>query len=244
MEINYRLTKFEGPLDLLLHLLDKSQIAIEDIFVSDITEQYLEYIQSLPEINMESASEFLATAAMLLEIKSRSLLPKPPKPSEDEEDPEQVLIRRLKEYKQIKENAEILRVREGQVEGMYFKMPEEMCFNERFEIEDVSLDALMKALDDVIARINNKKNIPAVREIRRDVFTIKDKMSYIKQRLNIRKSVRFDELFAQDKTKSEVVTTFLAMLELWKNHYLKITQNELFADIVVIKTESEISGDQ
>ena len=121
MELNFKLTEFEGPLDLLLHLIDKAQIAIEDIFVSDITEQYLEYVNTLPEINMESASEFLATAAMLLEIKSRRLLPKPPKPEEDEEDPEQVLIRRLQEYKRIKENAVILRAREGELEGMYFK---------------------------------------------------------------------------------------------------------------------------
>ena len=131
MELNFKLTEFEGPLDLLLHLIDKAQIAIEDIFVSDITEQYLEYVNTLPEINMESASEFLATAAMLLEIKSRRLLPKPPKPEEDEEDPEQVLIRRLQEYKRIKENAVILRAREGELEGMYFKKPQEYCFDER-----------------------------------------------------------------------------------------------------------------
>lgn len=243
MELSFKLEKFEGPLDLLLHLLDKSQIAIEDIFVSDITEQYLEYIGSLPELNMDSASEFLATAAMLLEIKSRRLLPKPPKPEEEQEDPEQTLIRRLREYKEIKENAEILRVREGQFEGMYFKKPEEYCFNERFELEDVSLDALIKALDDIVARISSKKQLPAVREIRRDVFTIKDKIKYIKQRISSRKSIRFDELFARDRTKAEVVTTFLAMLELWKNHYIRITQNELFSEIIVIKTEENSSGD-
>ena len=118
-----------------------------------------------------------------------------------------------------------------------------MCFNDRFEIEDVSLDALMKALDDVIARVNKAKQIPAVREIRRDVYTIKDKMSFIKERLAVRKSILFSELFSQDRSKSEVVTTFLAMLELWKNHYLRITQNELFSEIIVIKTESERSGD-
>ena len=212
MELNFKLTEFEGPLDLLLHLIDKAQIAIEDIFVSDITEQYLKYVNTLPEINMESASEFLATAAMLLEIKSRRLLPKPPKPEEDEEDPEQVLIRRLQEYKRIKENAVILRAREGELEGMYFKKPQEYCFDER--------------------------QLPAVREIRRDTFTIKDKINYIRQRLSIRKSLRFDELFAHDRTRGEVVTTFMAMLELWKNRYLSITQNELFSDIIVTKTEA------
>ncbi len=238
MELNFKLTEFEGPLDLLLHLIDKAQIAIEDIFVSDITEQYLEYVNTLPEINMESASEFLATAAMLLEIKSRRLLPKPPKPEEDEEDPEQVLIRRLREYKRIKENAVILRAREGELEGMYFKKPQEYCFDERFELEDVSMEALMKALENVIARLNSKRQLPAVREIRRDTFTIKDKINYIRQRLSIRKSLRFDELFAHDRTRGEVVTTFMAMLELWKNRYLSITQNELFSDIIVTKTEA------
>lgn len=238
MELNFKLTEFEGPLDLLLHLIDKAQIAIEDIFVSDITEQYLEYVNTLPEINMESASEFLATAAMLLEIKSRRLLPKPPKPEEDEEDPEQVLIRRLQEYKRIKENAVILRAREGELEGMYFKKPQEYCFDERFELEDVSMEALMKALENVIARLNSKRQLPAVREIRRDTFTIKDKINYIRQRLSIRKSLRFDELFAHDRTRGEVVTTFMAMLELWKNRDLSITQNELFSDIIVTKTEA------
>ena len=238
MELNFKLTEFEGPLDLLLHLIDKAQIAIEDIFVSDITEQYLEYVNTLPEINMESASEFLATAAMLLEIKSRRLLPKPPKPEEDEEDPEQVLIRRLQEYKRIKENAVILRAREGELEGMYFKKPQEYCFDERFELEDVSMEALMKALENVIARLNSKRQLPAVREIRRDTFTIKDKINYIRQRLSIRKSLRFDELFAHDRTRGEVVTTFMAMLELWKNRSLSITQNELFSDIIVTKTEA------
>ena len=187
---------------------------------------------------MESASEFLATAAMLLEIKSRRLLPKPPKPEEDEEDPEQVLIRRLQEYKRIKENAVILRAREGELEGMYFKKPQEYCFDERFELEDVSMEALMKALENVIARLNSKRQLPAVREIRRDTFTIKDKINYIRQRLSIRKSLRFDELFAHDRTRGEVVTTFMAMLELWKNRYLSITQNELFSDIIVTKTEA------
>ena len=134
-------------------------------------------------------------------------------------------------------------MREGQVEGMYFKKPEEYCFNERFELEDVSLDALIKALDDIVARISSKKQLPAVREIRRDVFTIKDKIKYIKQRISSRKSIRFDELFARDRTKAEVVTTFLAMLELWKNHYIRITQNELFSDIIVIKTEENSGGD-
>ena len=244
MELNFKLTEFEGPLDLLLHLIDKAQIAIEDIFVSDITEQYLEYVNTLPEINMESASEFLATAAMLLEIKSRRLLPKPPKPEEDEEDPEQVLIRRLQEYKRIKGNAVIRRSREGELEGMYFKKPQEYCFDERFELEDVSMEALMKALENVIARLNSKRQLPAVREIRRDTFTIKDKINYIRQRLSIRKSLRFDELFAHDRTRGEVVTTFMAMLELWKNRYLSITQNELFSDIIVTKTEAAEGGVQ
>ena len=143
--MEFKLKQFEGPLDLLLHLINKSKIAVEDIFVSDITEQYLEYMDALSEPDMDSASEFLAMAALLLEIKSRSLLPKPPSPAEDEEDPQQLLIRRLKEYKQIKENSQKLRENEHMLEGRYYKLPQELIFDKRFELSEASLETLMEA---------------------------------------------------------------------------------------------------
>lgn len=229
--MEFKLKQFEGPLDLLLHLINKSKIDVEDIFVSDITEQYLEYMDALTEPDMESASEFLSMAALLLEIKSRSLLPKPPAPAEDEEDPQQLLIRRLKEYKEIKENSEQLRHNESLLEGRYYKLPQEMNFVERFELSDISMDALMEAFQEVLARLERKRIPDAVREIRRDMFSVKEKISYIKRRLSDKKQLTFYSLFEGDSSREEVIATFLALLELCKRRFLLIRQTGLFSDI-------------
>ena len=111
MERTFRLGDFDGPLDLLLTLVNKAQIDIREIFVHEITEQYLEIVRNAPDLNMEEASDFLVVAATLIEIKSRAMLPRPPEPKEGEEDPEEELIRRLEEYKRYKESAVNLRGR-------------------------------------------------------------------------------------------------------------------------------------
>ncbi len=232
MELQLKLNQFEGPLDLLLHLLDKDKIDIKDIFVSDITEQYLKYIENIAEFDMENASEFLTVAAHLLEIKSRSLLPKPAPLEEGEEDPEQALIRRLTEYKMYKEAGEKLHDLEEENLKVYYKLPEEINMQERIELEDMKLDALMAAFGEVLKRFENK-TVKKQREIRRDTYTVKGKMAYIRRRLSSKKEMSFFDMFEDDGNKSEVVTTFAAMLELWKNHYLKLEQKENFGDILV-----------
>ncbi len=232
MELQLKLNQFEGPLDLLLHLLDKDKIDIKDIFVSDITEQYLKYIENIAEFDMENASEFLTVAAHLLEIKSRSLLPKPAPLEEGEEDPEQALIRRLTEYKMYKEAGEKLHDMEEENLKVYYKLPEEINLQQRIELEDMKLDALMEAFGEVLKRFENK-TVKKQREIRRDTYTVKGKMAYIRRRLSSKKEMSFFDMFEDDGNKSEVVTTFAAMLELWKNRYLKLTQKENFGDILV-----------
>ena len=232
MELQLKLNQFEGPLDLLLHLLDKDKIDIKDIFVSDITEQYLKYIENIAEFDMENASEFLTVAAHLLEIKSRSLLPKPAPLEEGEEDPEQALIRRLTEYKMYKEAGEKLHDLEEENLKVYYKLPEEINMQQRIELEDMKLDALMEAFGEVLKRFENK-TVKKQREIKRDAYTVKGKMAYIRRRLASKKEISFFDMFEDDGNKSEVVTTFAAMLELWKNAYLKLTQKENFGDILV-----------
>lgn len=232
MELQLKLNQFEGPLDLLLHLLDKDKIDIKDIFVSDITEQYLKYIENIAEFDMENASEFLTVAAHLLEIKSRSLLPKPAPLEEGEEDPEQALIRRLTEYKMYKEAGEKLHDLEEENLKVYYKLPEEINMQQRIELEDMKLDALMEAFGEVLKRFENK-TVKKQREIRRDTYTVKGKMAYIRRKLSSKKEMSFFDMFEDDGNKSEVVTTFAAMLELWKNRYLKLTQKEHFGDILV-----------
>ena len=123
MAVHIRLKQFDGPLDLLLHLIGKAKIDLKDIFVSEITEQYIEAVHSAPDFDMDEASEFVAMAALLLEIKSRSLLPKPPK--EDEEDPEQLLLQRLIAYKQFKETAQRMAEFEKNAREVFGKLPEE-----------------------------------------------------------------------------------------------------------------------
>lgn len=232
MELQLKLNQFEGPLDLLLHLLDKDKIDIKDIFVSDITEQYLKYIENIAEFDMENASEFLTVAAHLLEIKSRSLLPKTAPLEEGEEDPEQALIRRLTEYKMYKEAGEKLHDMEEENLKVYYKLPEEINMQQRIELEDMKLDALMEAFGEVLKRFENK-TVKKQREIRRDTYTVKGKMAYIRRRLSSKKEMSFFDMFEDDGNKSEVVTTFAAMLELWKNRYLKLQQKENFGDILV-----------
>ena len=239
MELQLKLSQFEGPLDLLLHLLERDKIDIKDIFVSDITEQYLNYVADLSQLDMENASEFLTVAAHLLEIKSRSLLPKPVPLEEGEEDPEQALIRRLTEYKLYKEAGEKLHDMEEENLKAYYKLPEEMHLQERIELEDMKLDALMQAFREVLRRVESKVP-PRQREIRRDTYTVKGKMAYIRRRLASKKEVSFFDLFEEDGIKSEVVTTFSAMLELWKNRYLNLTQTENFGDIIVRLNVEEI----
>ncbi len=232
MELQLKLNQFEGPLDLLLHLLDKDKIDIKDIFVSDITEQYLAYISDINEFDMENASEFLTVAAHLLEIKSRSLLPKPAPLEEGEEDPEQALIRRLTEYKMYKEAGEKLHDLEEENLKVYYKLPEEINMQERIELEDMKLDALMAAFGEVLKRFENK-SVKKQREIKRDAYTVKGKMSFIRRKLSSQKEMSFFDMFEDDGNKSEVVTTFAAMLELWKNRFLKLEQKENFGDITV-----------
>ena len=216
-----QLQDFEGPLDLLLHLISRAKVRIEDIFVSEITEQYLASIEDLSGLDMDTASEFLQMAATLLEIKSRALLPKPPK-TEEEEDPEAVLMRRLEEYRRIKEAGKVARI------------PLEMVTETRIELNQMSLQALQEAFLRVLLRAERNEVVqPATRRIERDTFTIGECMLQIRRRVMLYKRVEFFDLFPQDATRSEIVTTFLAMLELLKANQIHITQEDIYASIVI-----------
>ena len=154
MAVYISLRQFEGPLDLLLHLITKAKIDIKDIFVSEITEQYLDSMRGLDELDMDTASEFLTMAATLLEIKSRALLPRPPaEPEDGEETPEQALIRRLEEYKLYKESAGRMKEFEQAAMQVFSKLPEEYPLPPQpVELTGLSMDALVRALERIIPR--------------------------------------------------------------------------------------------
>ena len=228
------LKQFDGPLDLLLTLISNAKVDIQDIFVSEITEQYLESMRLVDELDMDSASEFLQMAATLLEIKSRAMLPKPPKPEEEGAlSPEEELIRQLTEYKQFKEISARMHQLEEEARALMTKLPEEYPLPPpTIEITGLTLDKLSKAFARVLLRAeeNERSENMASREIRRDAFTVAGCMARIARRLR-GGPARFAEMFAEDYTREEVITMFLAMLELAKLNRLHIEQSGAYDEI-------------
>ena len=230
------LKEFDGPLDLLLTLISNAKIDIHDIFVSQITEQYLETMSLVDELDMDSASEFLEMAATLLEIKSRAMLPKPPKPEDpDELSPEEALIKQLEEYRQFKEVSSRMKQLEEEARALLTKLPEEYPLPPpNIEITGLTLDKLIKAYRKVLERAERAEadDRMASREIRRDSFTIAGCMARISRSLR-RGPCRFSELFGEDFTKQEVVTMFLALLELIKLNRLHVKQDAAYEEITL-----------
>lgn len=236
--VKFRLDKFEGPLDLLLHLIKDAKIDIKDIFISTITEQFLEYINEFTEMPIEKVGDFIEMAATLIEIKSKKLLPPPPKEDEEEEDPEKKLIRQLEEYKLFKEQSEILSSFED-VNSLY-KEPEPLAGGYRYELKDFSLDKLLDAFANIMHKVEQRAIVPEAKEIVKDRFTVAQKMADIKDKLLQNDKIVFSELYQDDYSKSEVINTFLALLELLKTQIIKVVQTDIFSDIFIEKNDDII----
>lgn len=230
------LSQFEGPLDLLLHLITRAKVDIKDIFVSEITEQYLASLEGIDELDMDVASEFLTMAATLLEIKSRALLPRPPEPTEEgEETPEQALIRRLEEYKLYKESAGKMKDFEKAAMQVFSKLPEEYPLPPQpVELTGLSLDGLVRALERIIARQTQTEEPGRVfRAITRDRFTIEQCTFNLTSRLR-KGPVLFTDMLSDQVTRDEIVSYFMAMLELLKLGKLHAEQEQAFDDILIL----------
>ncbi|MDD6884083.1 MAG: segregation/condensation protein A [Eubacteriales bacterium] len=228
------LKQFDGPLDLLLSLIGDAKIDIKDIFVSQITEQYLATMALVEELDMDAASEFLQMAATLVEIKSRSMLPKPPKPEvEGELTPEEKLILQLEEYRRFKEVSQRMHVLEEEARLYITKLPEEYPLPPpNIEITGLTLDRLTKAFLRVLQRERSTaaEEFRASREVRRDSFTVAGCMSRIAGRLR-KGRFRFGDLFAPDYSREEIITTFMALLEMVKLGRVRVSQEGAYEDI-------------
>lgn len=236
VDYSTKLDNFEGPLDLLLHLIKEAKIEIKDIFVSQVTEQYLEYIASLDTIDVEKASEYLNMAATLVEIKSKALLPKPEEFFEDIEDPEQALIRQIEEYKLFKETSEKLKKQENT--DRFYKEPDKTAGDVKIVYKDFNLEGLVAAFSKLLLKADAmKRERDQQKEIPKDVFTVAEKVVFIRETLLKRESMSFFELFTEYYTRNELITTFQAMLELLKWQYIKVEQNDVFDDITIILRE-------
>lgn len=230
---------FEGPLDLLLHLIKKSKMEIFDIEISEITNQYLNYIKSMTDMNLDIASEYLVMASELIEMKSKKLLPKSEEKEEDEEveDPEVVLKRRLVEYQKYKESTNVFRDLEKNRLSYYTKAPESLKKYSLEKLEnDGSVDVydLLNAFQKLLER--QEFNKPKNTKIARKELSVKERIVKIRDILRVNKRVNFVELF-DDFSKPYVVVTFLSVLEMVKSREINIKQDNNFSDIYIERVD-------
>ena len=245
MAIAFHLKQFDGPLDLLLHLISKAKIEPQDIFVSEITEQYIQLLHQADDFDMEEASEFIQMAALLVEIKSRRLLPKPPKEAEQEDDPEQVLIHQLEAYKQFKESASRMAEFEKCALDIFGKLPEELPPPEPIiEWHGLTLEGLWKALLSVTDRKPREVTDSVIfrtRDIHRDMFSVDECIETIQSQVKFGKR-EFSSFFSTNPTREEAVTLFLAMLELLKQGKIHVAQDATFGRMIVYPGPGKIKA--
>ena len=249
MGINVKLQVFEGPLDLLLHLIDKNKVNIYDIPIVMITEQYMEYVDQMDKEDLDVVSEFLVMAATLLDIKSRMLLPKEVNEDGEEEDPRSELVRQLLEYKLFKYMSYELKDRQIDAEKAFYKEPsipkEVTAYRPKLNLDelvgDTTLIKLNAIFQDVLRRQEDK--IDPIRskfgKIEKEEVSLEEKMDFLTDYAASHKHFSFRGMLTASSSKVEVIVTFLAILELMKTGKLTIVQEHIFDDI---RIESRIAA--
>ncbi len=245
-QISLKLPLFEGPLDLLLHLVRQNRVEITDIPIALITDQYLQYLRMMEEMNLEIASEFLVMATTLIEIKSRTLLPKPPKLQDDEEleDPRAELAARLEEYGRYKAAVETLKAWEQDRLLWFFRNPENAGADYELPLEEgeMTSDWLARALDKLLSDAMEDE-APPTTIVPKKRISLRIRMVEVWRRVSSvghGKRVRFRELLDEKYNRWDVVITFLSMLELLKQGKLMVEQQETFGEIELMMREEEI----
>ncbi len=237
-EIVYHLEDFDGPIDLLLTLIKAAKIAIEDIFISDVTSQYVEIIKNTPkdELDFDYAGEFITMAAELVYLKSVRTLPR-----EDEEeggddiDERQLLINKIKEYALLKEKS--LKLQEMETINRFYRAPVFTDKDYRVALINFSLPKLVAAYAQVLANAERRGQEIIPKKVVKDRFSVHDQMEHIRQIIAIEHEMQFTDLFEPDYDKSDIVTTFLAVLELLKYGRLRAKQDEVFGAITIYSVE-------
>ena len=243
MGINVKLQVFEGPLDLLLHLIDKNKVNIYDIPIAMITEQYMEYVNQMDKEDLNVVSEFLVMAATLLDIKSRMLLPKEVNEEGEEEDPRAELVEKLLEYKLFKYMSYELKDRQMDAEKSFYKRPTVPKEVEAYRppvdlnelIGDTTLAKLNAIFQDVLKRQEEK--VDPIRskfgKIEKEEINIEDHMIFLEEYAMLHKKFSFRKVLENGSGKSYVIVTFLGILEMMKTGKFTIEQDKLFDDIII-----------
>ncbi len=233
-EVDYtvRLPIFEGPLDLLLHLIQRDELDITAVSLAAVTDQYLKYVEQLEELDPRTLAEFLTVAAQLMLIKSRQLLPQPePEEMTEEEDPAEALARRLEEYQRFKQVAAGLRDREDKGLRGYGRVTPATTLAPRLDLGDTGPADLAKTLQ---ALLEQRPRVASVDKMVRPLrITVGEKIEMLRNVLSRRKTVRFHQLIRRASSRQEVIVTFLAMLEMIKQHRLVVHQERLFGEITL-----------
>ena len=243
MELTVKLEAFEGPLDLLLHLLEKNKVNIYDIPIVEITNQYLEYIREMQRQDLNIMSEFLVMAATLIAIKSKLLLPKEVTEEEEEEDPRAELVQQLLEYKMYKCMSYELKDRQTDARKVLFKQPtvpkEVLAYEAPVDLEELMADLTLNKLNDIFQSVMRRQEnkIDRVRagfgKIEKEEVSLPDKMAYLEQYAIAHRHFSFRNLLESQSSKMEVIVSFLAILELMKTGKISIRQENLFDDIEI-----------
>ncbi|MDX9992218.1 MAG: segregation/condensation protein A [Anaerolineales bacterium] len=220
---------YEGPLDLLLQLIERAELDITAVALAMVTDQYLKYIRAIQEAKAEQISAFLVIAAKLIQIKSEALLPRPPAREVGEEDPAENLARQLRIYKQFKQVANWMEARERAGLHSYLRLAPPPKIEGRLDLSDISLEDLLRAAENIFMNEKEKQALGTV--ISAPKVTIREKISYISAHLSKGDQASFKELVRNAKSRLEVVVTFLAMLELIKRYRVAARQEILFGDI-------------
>jgi segregation and condensation protein A len=241
MDMTVKLQVFEGPLDLLLYLIEKNKVNIYDIPIVEITNQYMEYLTEMKKRDLNILSEFLVMAATLIDIKSKMLLPSNPDEEEEEEDPRAELVQQLLEYKMYKCMAYELKDRQIDAERVMFKAPtipdEVAAFEEPVDLEELVSDVTLAKLNEIFQSIMKKQvdKIDPVRskfgKIQKEEVSLEERMNYLEDYAKTHRQFSFRNLLEGQSGKMEVIVTFLAILELMKTGKIFIYQDHIFDDI-------------
>ncbi len=231
---------YEGPLDLLLSLIEKAELDITRLALAQVTDQYLTYIQNMDAVQAADISEFLVIAAKLIQIKSAALLPKPPTIEPEEEDPGEALARQLIAYKKFKQVSLFLIDREEKGLRTFLHIAQTPKIEPRLDLSGVTLNDLMEAAREILA---GKINIPLNEVVAAPKITIRERIVRILSIMKLKEKTSFYELVGDNSSRLSIVVTFLAMLELVKRHVIEAEQSNLFSDIVLQPLEFSIDED-
>ncbi len=248
MALSVKLEAFEGPLDLLLHLIEKNKIDIYDIPIVEITEQYLEYIRQMEREDMNVMSEFLVMAATLLDIKCRMLLPKEVNEEGEEEDPRAELVQKLLEYKMYKYMSFELKDRQMDAEKNFFRaqtLPKEVAeYRQPIDYEELIGDMNLNRLHEIFKSMMKRQvdRIDPIRsnygKIEKDEVSMEDKILYVEEYSRNHRSFSFRKLLSGQHSKMEIIVTFLVILEMMKTGKISIAQEEIFDDIIITSNQA------